>query len=300
MFKNAVSSGLFINEEAIAAFVTGADDTSLSGSSLMESQTAESVFEELTLPPLQPYADHFTDSVEALLAEGKQVVPFILNFATGDVRTQLEADHGFDQKGSATGEGFTCAVYRKSINGSVPVYVITGDLAISVDEFHALACDVDFRHNWDDQFHHAASDHVENNVSIVQWVVKWPWPMAPREYNYLLSPHVLADGTKLVMATSVSPVGITARSHSHTNAVPVKEYFGITACKPLPSGGCRYCVFYFDDPSLPGKMPAWLEQYVTNQLLPSFPRKILAGAKMYPRDRLTQFAEMTTIASNSK
>ena len=113
--------------------------------------------------------------------------------------------------------------------------------------------------------------------------------MAPREYNYLLTPHALDDGTKLVMATSIHQNDVQTTTCKFS-AVPVKEYFGITAAKEISPGKCRYCVYYFDDPRLPSKMPGWLESHVTNSLLPSFPKKILAGAKKYPKDRLVVFS----------
>ena len=113
--------------------------------------------------------------------------------------------------------------------------------------------------------------------------------MAPREYNYVLEPHVFDDGTRLVMAASVNGTSEDLdKPVSTKGAVPVKEYFGITAAKKSGDNKCRYCVFHFDDPRV-GKMPKWIETYVANTLLPSFPKKLIDGAKKYPKDRLVVF-----------
>jgi hypothetical protein len=226
------------------------------------------------------------------LNEGKKIVPFILHGGSDDSIEQLVNEFGFHPVGSAAGEGFTCYVYKKDIDLSAPIYVITGELDISVDEFHALACDIDFRHRWDDQFHHVEAsalepDSILSSPSLMRWIVKWPWPLAPREYNYILKPYVLDDGTKLVMAASIDRVDFCGTSP--TDVVPVKEYFGITAAIGISHGKCRYCVFHFDDPRM-GKVPKWIESYVSKTLLPSFPKNILVGASKYPKERLVIFS----------
>ena len=249
----------------------------------------------LGLPTLRSQVYSYTDNVELLLEEGKRVVPDVLNHDLAEIDNFLCSEHGFFRVGTAAGDGFTCTVYRKSFDTgfrtTVPVYVIMGELDISVDEFHALACDTDFRHQWDDQFHHVESSpmdsaDVESLTRLLKWTSKWPWPMAPREYNYVLEPHVFDDGTKLVMAASIN--GTEPSDKSPTKAVPVKEYFGITAAKGTGERKCRYCVFHFDDPRV-GKMPKWIESYVATTLLPSFPKKLIEGAKKYPKDRLVVF-----------
>jgi hypothetical protein len=246
------------------------------------------------LPSLKSAIFSYTENVEILLQEGKRVVPDVLNHDLNNLDEFLCSNHGFFRVGSATGEGFSCTVYRKSFDTghrtTVPVYVIMGDLDITVDEFHALACDTDFRHQWDDQFHHVESfpiDSPQSLTRLLKWTSKWPWPMAAREYNYVLEPHVFDDGTRLVMAASVDSAESTD-SRPISTAVPVKEYFGITAAKAIGDQKCRYCVFHFDDPRV-GKMPKWIETYVANTLLPSFPKKLIEGAKKYPKERLVVF-----------
>ena len=229
-------------------------------------------FSSLSVLPLGN--DEFTANIDKLLLEAKAIVPLVLESDTAS----LLLEHGWTEAGSASGEGFTCSVYRKEFAGLLPVYIICGDLDISVDTFHRLACDVDFRHRWDDQFHQVTSQSIpqSEDARLMNWVVKWPWPMAPRSYRYVLTPHVLDSKTKLVMAASVTgPSSSTA-----FGAVPVKEYFGITAASCRGLSKSRFCVFHFDDPHLPGTMPGWLERYVAQSLLPAFPKKIIAGAKL--------------------
>ena len=252
----------------------------------------EPLFHDLSFPRLGECGWKHTENAAGLLDVGKKVVPHILNFQDGDVSISVETEFGFSRAGYAEGDGFTCSVFRKEAAGAIPMYVICGDLRISAAEFHALACDVDFRSQWDEQFHSASVSEIKNNVSLVKWVVKWPWPLARREYTYLLSPHTFSDGTKVVLSTGV----LHNEEALDPQAVAVREYFGITAAKSV-AGNCRYCVFYFDDPKLPGKMPSRLEQYVTSQLLPSFPLKLLEGAKKYPPERLKRFGDLN--ATNS-
>jgi hypothetical protein len=279
----------FMIESAAEAFDIRHPDTAMENADVID-DTKRRVFHLLGLPAVSGYEDRFSESAQSLLEHGKRIVPLVLGSECKSVVQDLHADHGYTLTGSAEGDGFTCQVFRTHPHHSrVPIYVITGELEISADEFHALVCDVAFRHNWDDQFHHAAAVEIEESCSLVEWIVKWPWPLAPREYRYILSPARLDDGTNLVMATSVPVV-----DQVNPSAVPVKEYFGITAAKPVGPSRCRYCVFYYDDPSLPGRMPSWLEQYVAKQLLPSFPKKVLNGARIYPRDRLLHYSQLST------
>jgi hypothetical protein len=235
----------------------------------------------LGLPSAPGYSDQFSSTAASLLEESKSVVPFILDFPADAIIDTLREEHGFVRQGSATGEGFTCTIYRKHAS-SIPIYIIAGELEMPAATFYALSKDVGFRHKWDDQFHHAHAEPIDETHSLVEWVVKWPWPLAPREYRYVLSSHELLDGTSLVMATSVP-----SETPVHKQAVAVKEYFGITAAKKITESKCRYCVYYYDDPRLPGKMPGWLEAYVTQQLLPAFPKKVLVGAAMYNASQFT-------------
>ena len=248
------------------------------------------MYTSLRVPSLTDQGHRLTPNIERLLEESKGVVPTILDVSLKPVEQErlLRDECGFALTGSAEGGGFSCSVYRKELGEiGVPVYVITGDLDISVESFHALACDVEFRHEWDDQFHRVDWEPVNDNVRLLRWIVKWPWPLAPRQYTYLLTPHLLEDGTRLVMSASVTE---DAELKPLLSSVPVKEYFGVTAAKAMGEGKCRYCVFHFDDPRLPGKMPAWVETYVAKSLLPSFPKKILQGVAKYPSDRLEEFA----------
>ena len=250
------------------------------------------LFDSMHLPILNSSVHQYTENIDMLLNVGKQVVPFILHNEVGCIESKLKNEYEFIPVGSAKGEGFTCHVYRKELELSTPLYIITGELNISVDEFHALACDIDFRHKWDDQFHEVESTALDGKSDSItlRWVVKWPWPLAPREYNYVLTPHSLDDGSKLVMSASVYTKDDDAaeKQSPSKNVVPVKEYFGITAAVGIGEKRCRYCVFHFDDPRV-GKMPKWVESYVSKTLLPSFPKNILAGARLYPKERLVVF-----------
>lgn len=287
--KKIFDADPFILDGAIDAFEARHQEDPSRQLGIVES-TRRDVFHMLGLPGVSGYEDHWSENVTVMLREGKTVVPFVLNFDGTDLVQSMESKHGYSLTGTAEGEGFTCSVFRKPAHEScVPVYIITGEMDVSADEFHALVCDVSYRHNWDDQFHYATAVEVENSISMVEWVVKWPWPLAPREYRYLLSPHKLDDGTNLVVAASVR-----ADNQIHPSSVPVREYFGITAAKNVGPSRCRYCVFYYDDPRLPGRMPGWLEQYVTKQLLPSFPKKVLAGARIYPKDRLEHYSQLSS------
>jgi hypothetical protein len=285
-FRNVFKSNSFALESVIEPFRSPEEDIQRLTETPIESNKRD-IFRLLGLPTVRGH--DLTDNMEVFLEEGKMLVPSILSASDSSHNSldSIYADHGFHLVGTAVGTGFTCSVYRKQTKGGIPLYVITGDLAMTSETFHSLACDIEFRHEWDDQFQQASVEAVEGNISLVNWVVKWPWPLAPREYNYLLTPKICEDGTRLVMATSVV--------HSHksdlgTKAVPVKEYFGITASKPLSGSSCRYCLYYYDDPRLPGKMPDWLEQHVTKKLLPSFPRKMLEGSQKYPNDRLAVYS----------
>ena len=273
-FKQALNAEMFMIESAVEAF-DHRHVEELPGVPGPVEATKQKLFHMLCLPSVPEYAEQFSDTAARLLEESKRVVPFILDPPMDRLEESLREEHGFVQQGSASGPGFTCAIYRKQ-SSSIPVYIIAGELDMSADTFYALAKDVGFRHKWDDQFHHAQAEPIDAETSLVEWVVKWPWPLAPREYKYVLSSHELADGTRLVMASSVP-----SAQPVHKQAVSVREYFGITASKPVSEHKCRFCVYYYDDPRLPGRMPAWLESYVTQQLLPAFPRKVLIGAGLY-------------------
>jgi hypothetical protein len=282
--KRILNADAFILESATEAFDVTVHAGAVESEHAVE-LTKQKLFHMLGLPGVEGWSEVSA----AMLAEGKSVVPLILDPDTPLDPNGISRSHGYHLTGSAEGDGFTCSVYRKQpANSNVPIYVIAGEMDISADEFHALVCDVSFRHNWDDQFHHATAAEVDKNVLLVEWVVKWPWPLAPREYQYLLAPHRLDDGTNLVVAASRP-----SDKKIHPSSVPVREYFGITGAKSIGPSRCRYCVFYYDDPSLPGRMPAWLEQYVTKQLLPSFPQKVLVGASMYPKDRFGHYSRLS-------
>jgi hypothetical protein len=287
---------MFDGEKFLDDVLTTPSDVPPSSSSLI-TRREKKLFEMLLLPTPRQQAHVFTHDLEALLEEGKRVVPFILNTSDNALPASLASQYQFHQTASAHGPGFTCTVFKRDPNPvtdkfNVPVYIIAGDLDISVDEFHALACDTEFRKEWDDQFHHVDSEPLDDsNLSLLNWVVKWPWPMSARSYNYLLAPHALDDGTKLVLAASIDKAA--ENLSSPVKAVPVRAYFGITAARPIGEKKCRYCVFYFDDPRLPGKMPAWVESYVAKSLLPSFPKKIIQGAQKYPQERLVLFGNLS-------
>jgi len=285
-FKEALRSDAFILRSATGSFNLAPKETQSDSVTNAAGDSGAELFRNLSVARLDSFSH--TESTSLVLEEGKRIVPLILNWdGKSNIASTMEAEYGFLQAGEAEGPGFTCAVYRKQMKGGrIPLYIISGELDVSSREFHALACDLEYRKNWDDQLHAVSASEIEKNICLVKWVVKWPWPLAPREYTYLLSPHILADGTSLVMSTGIDHNREKALDDS---AVAVKEYFGITASKSVGEGKCRYCVFYFDDPRLPGQMPAWLEQYVTKQVLPSFPLKLLKGAKGYPAHRLERF-----------
>ena len=288
-FKNILRPDTFMIESALDALTVKHGRDSVVEESAVE-VTKRNIFHMIGLPTVSSHT--LTDNIEPLLDAGKALVPRILDYNDDSSSPCVFGEHGFHLTGSANGDGFTCNVYRKQTAGAIPVYIITGILDMSTEMFHALACDIEFRKEWDDQFHHASARLIDSNISLVNWIVKWPWPLAPREYTYIMTPRILDDGTRLVMATSV--VGASSSVATKLKAVAVREYFGITAARPVSDSKCRYCLYYFDDPHLPGKMPDWLEQHVTKQLLPSFPRKMLQGAIKYPPDRLSIYSALNS------
>ncbi|KAF4665800.1 hypothetical protein FOL47_004429, partial [Perkinsus chesapeaki] len=239
--------------------------------------------------------------VVSLLSDALDMVDNEIN--ADDTDGYLKSD-GWVKFGDLEEDGrFTCTIWRKALDNSpTPQWMMTGDIAVSPAQFHALNVDIDNRSTWDSTFEGAKKvDEGDDGSSTLIWKAKWPWPFSPRLYRYRQIPLVLPNNDTRAMLSLGLQGGDDKEDDddSSSSSVRVEDYISVSCVKPneqqeeeQSSLKSRYCLYYYEDPKVGRSMPAWLERNVAESTLPKMVSNIVSAVAKYPNDRLEKYKDV--------
>ncbi|XP_053231149.1 phosphatidylcholine transfer protein isoform X2 [Podarcis raffonei] len=144
------------------------------------------------------------------------------------------------------------------------VYATLGDC--SPDVCAEVYMDLTYRTQWDRYLRDISEKPFEGRT-VIHWEVKFPFPMANRDYVFIRERKDMElEGKKIyvILAKSVN----TSKFPEKTGIVRVKNYKQCVAFESDGKKGSKVFMSYFDDPG--GKVPSWLVNWGTKTGVPNF------------------------------
>ncbi|EER17139.1 hypothetical protein Pmar_PMAR009574 [Perkinsus marinus ATCC 50983] len=232
----------------------------------------------------------------------------VLSLVSDEMATDPDVylpSHGWQRFKHLEKDGqYTCTIWRKELlttGGKSPTaqWMMTGDIAVTPAQFHALNVDIDNRASWDSTFEGARKEDEkeDDGSSTLVWKAKWPWPFSSRLYRYRQIPLVLPnDDTRAMLSLGLQQEG--GPGEKDDSLVRVTDYISLSCIKPnvrqegKSSLQSRYCLYYYDDPKVGASMPAWLERNVAESTLPKLVSNIVTAVSNYPLQRLEKYKDV--------
>ncbi|CAH2292154.1 phosphatidylcholine transfer [Pelobates cultripes] len=157
-------------------------------------------------------------------------------------------------------------------------YKVYGGLSDCLPELFAdVYMDLEYRKKWD-QYVNALREVESEEDPVIYWEVKYPFPLANRDYVYVRERQDLdVDGRKIfvILAKSVSVNHCPEKS----GIIRVTAYKQSLAIESDGSSGCKVFMYYFDNPG--GMLPSWLINWTAKSGVPSFLTDMEKACKGY-------------------
>jgi hypothetical protein len=221
--------------------------------------------------PIKPrYSEPYSSVQQNLFLESQAILEKFSTTTSSDL-SNLENDlllRGFIKVSELPGKA---AIYKgtfKVDNVIKSKYVILGKAQSLAKNFHGVFLDVENRKLWDKNVISITKD--QNNV--IEWVSKYPWPLANRKYIFRQSAETIHHHLHVVISAGENTDG--SRSVDHA-AILVKDYISVTGVKPgKDDQSCEYCTIYSEDAFPSSQIPSWLENQAAKSLLPALTQDI--------------------------
>ncbi|MDP2438049.1 MAG: START domain-containing protein [archaeon] len=124
-----------------------------------------------------------------------------------------------------------------------------------------------YRKEWDQ--HTISCETIEENAedqsSTIYWLVKYPWPLANRDYVFRQRLRLSADHQRYVACKRACA---HPSKKAHSSPVRVVTYRCDVLAQSTEDGGVRYCTLYSDDPG--GSIPSSIVNWAIKTAVPKY------------------------------
>jgi len=175
--------------------------------------------------------------------------------------------------------GFKC--YRRIKEGTTYKYRTYGVIPSSAPDYFEFYRDLNHWKTWDENVEELEILEKQNeNVQIVYWSVKYPFPLSSRDYVYRRYSKYYESHKIWVVACKLCE---HEKKKPTSKRVRVTQYKLLQALRETPDGKCETFMEAYDDPQL--SLPSWLVSWVTKTALPKFMNKLNAECTAYAAKR---------------
>ncbi|KAI8975687.1 hypothetical protein BDF20DRAFT_624943 [Mycotypha africana] len=147
--------------------------------------------------------------------------------------------------------------------------------------------DLDFREKWDknmkshQRFTVADSANAEDHYDGLHFEIKYPWPLANRDYVYAMEKRVVRDDETSIDYQVILGESLLASSFPQTKGVVRIDTYKQNIClHPTEDGnGCYVFMDYFDDPK--GNIPKSVINWAAKTAVPMFINSLKDACKLF-------------------
>jgi hypothetical protein len=170
----------------------------------------------------------------------------------------------------------------KRANSSVWTFYVEAQMPFDATTLYKTQADLAFRPEWDAYCLQCRLVAEADSNEAIYWLVKFPWPLANRDYVYYRRAQCAEDGTWLLVSRSAElgchvPV---------TDAVRVDEYFFAGVFAPSGPNQCTIRLVFSDNPK--GSIPSSLVNWAATSAVPSFTTTLTAACQKYEQRQATK------------
>uniref|UniRef100_A0AC34F4K5 START domain-containing protein n=1 Tax=Panagrolaimus sp. ES5 TaxID=591445 RepID=A0AC34F4K5_9BILA len=173
-------------------------------------------------------------------------------------------------------------VYRRKLPGKSELYEYkcAGTYYdITPRNFVDAQLNIEYRREWDTNVLELEilSDDPENDIQVVRWVAKYPFPMNARMYIYVRKKIVDENARKIIVSSHAVDEKLLPDKSKHVRVNNYRSSMVINAHKSFDDDGLDYVLTYHDDPQ--ANIPNTAYNWIVNRGGPYFLKQVHIAAK---------------------
>uniref|UniRef100_A0A914YSF5 Phosphatidylcholine transfer protein n=1 Tax=Panagrolaimus superbus TaxID=310955 RepID=A0A914YSF5_9BILA len=173
-------------------------------------------------------------------------------------------------------------VYRRKLPGKSELYEYkcSGSYYdITPRNFVDAQLNIEYRREWDANVLELEiiSDDPENDIQVVRWVAKYPFPMNARIYIYVRKKIVDENARKIIVSSHAVDEKLLPDKSKHVRVNNYRSSMVINAHKSFDDDGLDYVLTYHDDPQ--ANIPNTAYNWIVNRGGPYFLKQVHVAAK---------------------
>jgi hypothetical protein len=173
-------------------------------------------------------------------------------------------------------------VYRRKLPGKSELYEYkcSGSYYdITPRNFVDAQLNIEYRREWDTNVLELEilSDDPENDIQVVRWVAKYPFPMNARIYIYVRKKIVDEEARKIIVSSHAVDEKLVPDKSKHVRVNNYRSSMVINAHKSFDDDGLDYVLTYYDDPQ--ANIPNTAYNWIVNRGGPYFLKQVHIAAK---------------------
>jgi hypothetical protein len=176
----------------------------------------------------------------------------------------------------------------KRANSSVWTFYVEAQMPCDATMLYKTQADLAFRPEWDAyclECRILADAVAATSNETVYWLVKFPWPLANRDYVYYRRASCADDGTWLLLSRSAA-LGAHVPVRDGGAVVRVDDYFFAGEFIPSAPNQCTVKLVFSDNPK--GSIPSALVNWAATSAVPAFTSNLLSACQKYEKRQAEQ------------
>ncbi|KAI8356657.1 hypothetical protein BD560DRAFT_449339 [Blakeslea trispora] len=152
---------------------------------------------------------------------------------------------------------------------------------IKADTLAHVYLDLDFRKRWDKNMY--AYQYFHNSFDGIHFEMKYPWPLAHRDYAYVIEQRTVKDDEKTYQVILGQSLPLSAYPEQK-GVVRIDNYMQNICITPTEDAkGCHIFMDYFDDPK--GNIPKTIINWAAKTGVPTFIDSLKKACKQYEKEQ---------------
>lgn len=124
-------------------------------------------------------------------------------------------------------------------------------------------------------------ESVTNDIDLIHWVVKYPWPMSDRDYVYLRRvKNDTVNDLPVCMIANRMAVSFPDAYKPSSSVVRVESFISHSVFWPADNNACNYIFSGVEDPKV--NLPKSVLSWVATKGIPNFIESLKKACQEYP------------------
>jgi hypothetical protein len=162
----------------------------------------------------------------------------------------------------------SCVIFRRFVpSNQLFMYKTLMRMDYSAKDYFTYTKDYEYRKTWDPAVQEVTCVANENDNEVWYWLVKYPWPLDPRDYLFYRRCMDFPDENLHVMVARAVPRDDHGKYRADIKGtVRVQDLVSTAAIRGIGENKMEVLCVYFDDPK--GNIPKSIINWAAEKLIP--------------------------------